>query len=137
MSRSMGYAHTYLFTVDRVQWFRARADLARVNEEINKLHAEFKRLILGFSNMSRAWQVTAANPLLSRGSQAYALKKASMFNALSQQCASVFAAARRDHTEQWDYSKVSLHETRIPVPSNKVLARCQLQCLHPGDSVEA
>ena len=112
-------------TVDRVQWFRARADLACVNEEINKLHAEFKRLILGFSNMSRAWQGTAANPLLSRGSQAYALKKAGMFNTLSQQCASVFAAVRKDHTEKWDYSKVSLHESHIPVPSNKVFARCR------------
>lgn len=93
--------------MDRVQWFRARADLARVNEEINKLHAEFKRLVLGFSNMSRAWQACAMNPLLSVGARAYALKKGDMFATLSKQSASVFATTRRDHTEKWDYSTVS------------------------------
>ncbi|EPS99917.1 hypothetical protein FOMPIDRAFT_15395, partial [Fomitopsis schrenkii] len=84
-------ADAWQLEVDRVQWFRARADLARVNEEINKLHAEFKRLVLGFSNMSRAWQACAMNPLLSVGARAYALKKGDMFATLSKQSASVFA----------------------------------------------
>ncbi|KAH9913617.1 uncharacterized protein B0H18DRAFT_850835, partial [Fomitopsis serialis] len=90
-----------------VQWFRARADLARINEEINKLHAEFKRTILGFKNLSLAWESAALKTQLSDGSRAYARKKADMFQKLSDQCSETFAKARRDPEEKWDYSDVS------------------------------
>ncbi|KAH9936581.1 uncharacterized protein B0H18DRAFT_859881, partial [Fomitopsis serialis] len=92
--------------VDRVQWFRARAEVKRVTEEINKLHAEFKRTILGFKNMSKAWEDMSARAALSEGARAYALKKADMFNKLSVQCANAFATTRRDPAEKWDYSNV-------------------------------
>ncbi|KAH9913610.1 uncharacterized protein B0H18DRAFT_1126101 [Fomitopsis serialis] len=72
------------------------ADLARINEEINKLHAEFKRTILGFKNLSLAWESAALKTQLSDGSRAYARKKADMFQKLSDQCSETFAKARRD-----------------------------------------
>ncbi|EPS93581.1 hypothetical protein FOMPIDRAFT_8127, partial [Fomitopsis schrenkii] len=77
--------------VDRVQWFRARADMSRVKEEINKLHAEFKRTRLGFDNMAQAWDVRTGAAELSEGAKAYAKKKASMFRTLASNCAAAFA----------------------------------------------
>lgn len=92
--------------VDRVQWFRARADMSRVKEEINKLHAEFKRTRLGFDNMAQAWDVRTGAAELSEGAKAYAKKKASMFRTLASNCAAAFAKVRRDPEEKWDYSRV-------------------------------
>ena len=100
-------------SVERVQWFRARAEVQRVNEEINKLHAEFKRTILGFKNMSKAWQNVSAKTGLSGGARAYALKKTDMFSTLSEQCTVVFASTRKDHDEKWDYAGVSRTKTRV------------------------
>ncbi|KAH9924500.1 uncharacterized protein B0H18DRAFT_877822 [Fomitopsis serialis] len=104
---SIPIASTNNSLVDRVQWFRARAEVKRVNEEINKLHAEFKRTILGFKNMSRAWEQVSAKAGLSDGARAYALRKVNMFNKLSVQCADVFGTTRKDAAEKWDYSIVS------------------------------
>ncbi|KAH9836458.1 uncharacterized protein C8Q71DRAFT_707931, partial [Rhodofomes roseus] len=96
-----------MFAVDRVQWFRAKAEMTRANEEVNKLHAEFKRTILGFKNMSNAWEAVSTQQMLSRGAQAYARKKADIFSKMSLQCANAFASTRRDHEEKWDYAKVN------------------------------
>ncbi|KAH9928328.1 uncharacterized protein B0H18DRAFT_857014, partial [Fomitopsis serialis] len=85
-----------LEVVDRVQWFRARAEMERANEEVNKLHAEFKRTILGFKNMSNAWESVSTKATLSEGARVYARKKADMFSKLSLQCASTFASTRKD-----------------------------------------
>ncbi|KAH9830166.1 uncharacterized protein C8Q71DRAFT_717239 [Rhodofomes roseus] len=99
--------HTDRCAVDRVQWFRAKAEMTRANEEVNKLHAEFKRTILGFKNMSKAWEAVSTKKDLSRGAQVYAWKKADMFSKMSLQCANAFASTRRDHEEKWDYAKVN------------------------------
>ena len=99
---------TDITKVDRIQWFRARADMWRVQEEVNKLHAEFKRAILGFKNMALSWEVVAGKTVLSEGARAYARRKANMFEKLSTQCADVFAKTRKDLEEKWDYSKVSV-----------------------------
>ncbi|TFY63889.1 hypothetical protein EVJ58_g2973, partial [Rhodofomes roseus] len=102
--RSEGQAEAWQLEVDRVQWFRAKAEMTRANEEVNKLHAEFKRTILGFKNMSKAWEAVSAKDL-SRGAQVYARKKADMFSKMSLQCANAFASTRRDYQEKWDYAK--------------------------------
>ncbi|TFY52044.1 hypothetical protein EVJ58_g10233 [Rhodofomes roseus] len=104
--RSGVQVEAWQLEVDRVQWFRAKAEMTRANEEVNKLHAEFKRTILGFKNMSNAWEAVSTQQMLSRGAQAYARKKADIFSKMSLQCANAFASTRRDHEEKWDYAKV-------------------------------
>ncbi|KAH9932518.1 uncharacterized protein B0H18DRAFT_860635, partial [Fomitopsis serialis] len=98
-SNANDHSVTHDGSVDRVQWFRARAEKDRANEEVNKLHAEFKRTILGFKNMSNAWQAVSTKPELSEGARVYARKKADMFSKLSLQCANQFASTRRDHED--------------------------------------
>ncbi|EPS97783.1 hypothetical protein FOMPIDRAFT_1127848 [Fomitopsis schrenkii] len=100
-------ADAWQLEVDRVQWFRARADMTRVKEEINKLHAEFKRACLGFESMAVSWDACTASSDLSDGAKAYAKKKADMYRKLGSQCAAAFAKARKDPGEKWDYSSVS------------------------------
>ena len=78
----------------------------RVKEEINKLHAEFKRTHLGFGNMAAAWDRCTAAAELSDGAKAYAKKKAAMFRTLASQCAAAFAKVRKDPEDKWDYSSV-------------------------------
>ena len=102
-----GPGPTFCYAVDRVQWFRARADLTRVQEEINKLHAEFKRACLGFEALAAAWEGRTEGPGLSHGARAYAKKKADMYRRLGGQCAAAFAKVRKDPEEKWDYCSVS------------------------------
>ncbi|KAH9929425.1 uncharacterized protein B0H18DRAFT_832381, partial [Fomitopsis serialis] len=99
-------AEAWELEVERVQWFRARAEKARVNEEINKLHAEFKRTTLGFRNMSAAWEAVSLKDGMSPGARAYAKRKTAMFKQMSTNSAAAFAATRRDPGEKWDYSFV-------------------------------
>ncbi|KAH9907106.1 uncharacterized protein B0H18DRAFT_849414, partial [Fomitopsis serialis] len=94
--RTEGEAEAWQLEVDRVQWFRARAEKDRANEEVNKLHAEFKRTILGFKSMSNAWEAVSTKTDLSEGARVYARKKADMFSKLSLQCANHFASTRKD-----------------------------------------
>ncbi|TFY54299.1 hypothetical protein EVJ58_g8946 [Rhodofomes roseus] len=114
---SKGEAEAWQMEVDRVQWFRARADLSRVNEEVNKLHAEFKRSILGYKNLSLSWESVAKHSALSEGARVYARKKAAMFNKLSEQCAQVFAKSRRDPEDKWDYTVTSAVSTATETTS--------------------
>ncbi|EPS93355.1 hypothetical protein FOMPIDRAFT_1090982, partial [Fomitopsis schrenkii] len=82
--------------VDRVQWFRARAEVDRINEEVNKLHAEFKRTHQGFKSMASAWEALLTRADLSHGARAYVCKKVVMYNALGDKCTDVFAKMRKD-----------------------------------------
>jgi DNA-binding GntR family transcriptional regulator len=77
--------------VDRVKWFRDRADRDRFREEVQILDAEFKRTIISFSRMSHVWNelaIKASSP----GSAAYARKKAIMYRGLEEDCAQAYAA---------------------------------------------
>ncbi|EPS99174.1 hypothetical protein FOMPIDRAFT_61328 [Fomitopsis schrenkii] len=90
--------------VDRVQWFRARAKVARINEEVNKLHAEFKRTHQGFKSMASAWEALLTHTDLSDGARAYVCKKGAMYNALGDKCADLFVKTRKDDEDKWDYT---------------------------------
>ncbi|EPS92525.1 hypothetical protein FOMPIDRAFT_1056784 [Fomitopsis schrenkii] len=80
--------------------------MMRVKEEINKLHAEFKRACLGFESMAAAWDARTVGSDLSDGAKAYTKKKADMYRKLGSQCSAVFAKARKDPEEKWDYSSI-------------------------------
>jgi hypothetical protein len=77
--------------VDRVKWFRDRADQDCFREEAQILDAEFKRTIISFSRMSEVWTelaIKAASP----GSAAYAHRKATMYRGLEEECAQAYTA---------------------------------------------
>jgi hypothetical protein len=44
---------------DRVQWFRAQADMERWQEEVEILEEEFRRAIRGFEKMEQVWSSLA------------------------------------------------------------------------------
>ena len=52
-------AHTYAPPVDRVKWFRSRADRDRWQEEIEKLEVEFTCTILFHTKMAAIWRELA------------------------------------------------------------------------------
>ncbi|THU85187.1 hypothetical protein K435DRAFT_869548 [Dendrothele bispora CBS 962.96] len=68
---------------DRVQWFRAEAEMYRWMEEFELKHAEFERTISHFRAMSSAWKSLAGtNDNL--GHVASASRKAAMFTDLAE-----------------------------------------------------
>ncbi|OCH85160.1 hypothetical protein OBBRIDRAFT_692560, partial [Obba rivulosa] len=64
---------------ERVEWFRARAEKERYDEEVNILHAEFRRTIKSFMKMSEVWEAAARKSDRSPGAKAYAKQKSFMF----------------------------------------------------------
>lgn len=92
-------------SVERVQWFRASAEKTRVDEEVNKLHAEFRRTILAWNNMAAAWASTSLLRHVSKGATAYANKKAAMYKRMAEDCEKVYVSSRRDPDgSKLDYS---------------------------------
>ena len=80
--------------MDRVKWFRDRADRDRFHEEVQILEAEFDRTIISYQCMAEVWcQLVgeASRP----GSAAYAHKKAEMYHGLANQCAQASVACRK------------------------------------------
>ncbi|KDR71018.1 hypothetical protein GALMADRAFT_15660, partial [Galerina marginata CBS 339.88] len=56
---SEGEREEYLEDADRVQWFRAKADMERWQEEVEILTQEFRRAIRGFEKMDQVWSSLA------------------------------------------------------------------------------
>ncbi|KAJ3576417.1 hypothetical protein NP233_g436 [Leucocoprinus birnbaumii] len=73
--------HTEL---DRVRWFRMRAALNRMHEELEILHEEFKRTIRSFSKYELIWR-NLGDSTLSRGPgfSPYAYRQATMYGRFS------------------------------------------------------
>lgn len=82
------------FAVDRVKWFRDRADRDRFREEVQILEAEFERTIVSHARMADVWAQlagTASGP----GATAYAHKKAYMYRCLSTECSEAYDIAKK------------------------------------------
>ncbi|KDR78511.1 hypothetical protein GALMADRAFT_209005 [Galerina marginata CBS 339.88] len=85
----------FLEDADRVQWFRARADMERWQEEVEILAQEFRRTIRGFDKMAHVWSSLAISPApvecshnlvdhgVEHGKMAYGKKKAAMFRRMA------------------------------------------------------
>lgn len=71
-----------LDAVDRVQWFRARADMERWQEEVEILEEELWRMVRGCQRMDVVW-TKMAEKCEKAGYKAYALQKAFMFKRMS------------------------------------------------------
>ncbi|THH17939.1 hypothetical protein EUX98_g9037 [Antrodiella citrinella] len=92
--------------VSRVDWFRARAEKDRHDENVNKLHADFRHTIKAYRSMARLWTVAGERTDTSRGAQAFAHQKAAMFLRMAQECEEEYVESRRDKLdgEKLDYS---------------------------------
>jgi hypothetical protein len=85
---------SYTALVDRVKWFRERADRDRFREEVQILEAEFERAIISFRRMSDVWtQLTSK--VATPGSAAYAHRKAIMYRGLEEDCVQAYTAVRK------------------------------------------
>ena len=103
-------AHTNAPPVDRVKWFRSRADRDRWQEEIEKLEVEFTCTILFHTKMAALWRELAnkveGNEPADLGRRAYALRTAAVYTRL------------RDHAQtMFDKAKAKGHPSTIPEPA--------------------
>lgn len=80
--------------MDKVKWFRERADRDRFREEVDILEAEFERTIISHSRMAEVWSELATKCSLP-GATAYAYKKAEMYQGLSKECSLTYDAVRK------------------------------------------
>jgi hypothetical protein len=86
-------SHLRLVTIaDRVQWFRARAQAQRWEEEVEILEEEFRRTIRSFERMAEVWRLLAKAPDMATGYSAYAFKHTQMFSEMAEDCRGKFAA---------------------------------------------
>jgi hypothetical protein len=77
---------------DRVQWFRAEAEMQRWQEEWERKQAEFLRCIRSFGKMSDVWaELSKSSP--SKGHASYARKKSAMFARMRQVAQAKFDSA--------------------------------------------
>ncbi|KAJ3819679.1 hypothetical protein F5880DRAFT_1616250 [Lentinula raphanica] len=67
---------------DRIQWFRAEAEMYRWMEQFESKHAEFERIIEYFRTMASAW-TALGNKQTTPGYRAYANYHANMFTDLA------------------------------------------------------
>jgi len=85
---------------DRVQWFRAQADMERWQEEVEILEEEFRRAIRGFEKMEQVWSSLAMSigsesadffdSRVAKGKMAYGKKKAAMYGRMAKEARMVF-----------------------------------------------
>jgi len=77
---------TCLTTGNRVQWFRAEADMYRWREQFEQKLAEFLRCTCAFGKMKEVWAaLTKLQPPNSPGHIAYTRKKSDMYARLEKE----------------------------------------------------
>ena len=78
---------SFMFTVDRVRWFRTRAEMEHWEEEVLILCAEFNRTEWTFAFLSHAWKQTATTVIGAKlGYAAFAYKHADMYGHMAKHC---------------------------------------------------
>jgi hypothetical protein len=80
--------------VDRVKWFRERANRDRWREETEILEAEFERTFMSHSRMSAVWHELATRCADQHGAVAYAIRKAHMYESLAAECSKIHKLAK-------------------------------------------
>jgi hypothetical protein len=81
---------------DRVQWFRAEAEMERWREEWEIKQADFLRCIRSFNKMSCVWDEMARNST-KVGKCAYAKHKSALFKEMEQHARKLFNDAGYGH----------------------------------------
>lgn len=77
---------------DRVQWFRAEAEMQRWQEQAEQKLAELLRTNRSFQTMERTWTTLASANTLA-GHQAYARQKAAMYKRRVERVQGLIVAA--------------------------------------------
>jgi hypothetical protein len=98
----------FALSVDRVKWFRDRADRDRWKEEVEILDAEFQRTLVSRARMSQTWSELASKNMAQPGAAAYAYRQSSMYRALADECAKLYQEAKAINTTK-DLTHVSCH----------------------------
>jgi len=86
----------FILLGDRVQWFRAEAEMERWREEWEIKQADFLRCIRSFAKMSSVWQVIASNTV-EAGKCAYAKHKSAVFKEMEKHARTLFNDAGYGH----------------------------------------
>ena len=80
--------------MDRVQWFRVRAQMERWEEEVEIVEEEFRRTVRAYEATGRMWsELGEKSRTKGKGYVAYALQKASMFEEMATDAREKFEAA--------------------------------------------
>jgi hypothetical protein len=84
-------------TADRVQWFRALADVERWQEEVEILTQESRRTVMGFQRMRDVWYALSSpfsveDTAVGRGKIAYAKRQGAMYANLEVRANKLFSA---------------------------------------------
>jgi hypothetical protein len=82
--------------VDRVKWFRERANRDRYQEENEILEADFERTVLSHSRMAEVWTEMAERCTQQPGAAAYPGKKAVMYTNLANDASKAYADAKEE-----------------------------------------
>lgn len=125
------------FLGDRVQWFRAEAEMQRWQEEWEKTIAEFMRTIHHFESMHNAWLTLAQLDSHTAGARAYSHKKAAMYDRFHLEAQKIFTRAKtegllglKDTEKLVDYIKrerEELSNTLLPLlPATYIVCSCFL-----------
>ncbi|KAJ3555786.1 hypothetical protein NP233_g12126 [Leucocoprinus birnbaumii] len=75
---------SWLLEVERARWFRERALVDRLQEELELLNEEFRRSTVSFTQMSSTWTELAQRTQDQLGFSAYAHRHAAMYAAMSE-----------------------------------------------------
>ena len=76
----------FLVTGDRVHWFRERAAIGHLIEEVELLEEEFRRTISSFTVMADTWAKLATTNLKKAGFSSYAYRTSAMYKQLAEDC---------------------------------------------------
>lgn len=75
-----------MLLVDRVKWFRDRANLQRAKEQAELVDVEFDRTITAFEKSASAWKILHSECMPGSGEASYAHNKYLMYIMLAQHC---------------------------------------------------
>lgn len=98
-----------ILLASRVEWFRARADKHRHDENVNRVHSDFECTIIGYEAFSILWgaagEIThstspdGSSLEWSRGKRAFAKQQSAMWMEMCQRCKINFQDARKGKTD--------------------------------------
>lgn len=72
--------------MERVRWYREKAAVDRLREELEILEEEFRRTYKSFTRMNEVWQELAILQENRRGYPAYAWRQADIYSKFANEC---------------------------------------------------
>ncbi|KAF7760546.1 hypothetical protein Agabi119p4_11222 [Agaricus bisporus var. burnettii] len=79
-------SNDWLIELERVRWYREKAAVDRLREELEILEEEFRRTYKSFTRMNEVWQELAILHENRRGYPAYAWRQADIYSKFANEC---------------------------------------------------